>query len=367
MKRDLFVFAGQSNMMGASVYEPKAEITLKSSYEYKHKPKRLGAPVGSFVSTPYPAGEFSYSNLDKAYSKDMVNDKGESLLAHYLNNTYFCPAMSNLKSESEKSVYQFIEFSEATAKAGATLAPFLAEKWEELGNCCAYTHIAKGCVSVGYYLTPKMSAEYGRRIAEYNEKNGTHFSTKIEENKQMPGAAEYCFEKCKDFFIDAEMRFPSDDLSNKCFFWIQGETDANTAAVEYETKLDILWEELKKIGFTHFFCIRIGYFGAPNIHRIMTAQENFTVRHEDAYMLTRVLSYMPFCGHDCTDWFLEAPSEEYRECRDSFYGFNNQHVNEKGFSVIAEHSVANLERVLRLGQEPILEKENVSALLPESK
>ena len=35
MKRDLFVFAGQSNMMGASVLPPKRAPKIKNSYEYK--------------------------------------------------------------------------------------------------------------------------------------------------------------------------------------------------------------------------------------------------------------------------------------------------------------------------------------------
>ena len=63
MKRELFVFAGQSNMMGAAVYPPQMPINMDKSYEYKHKPKRLGAPRGKFVSTVYPVGEFSYKDM----------------------------------------------------------------------------------------------------------------------------------------------------------------------------------------------------------------------------------------------------------------------------------------------------------------
>ena len=33
-KRELFVFAGQSNMMGASVYPAKQQIVYKNSFEY---------------------------------------------------------------------------------------------------------------------------------------------------------------------------------------------------------------------------------------------------------------------------------------------------------------------------------------------
>ena len=62
----------------------------------------------------------------------------------------------------------------------------------------------------------------------------------------MSGAAEYFFEKCKDFFSDAETRFSGDDLRDRCFFWLQGESDTGLSEMEYETKTEILWEHLKK-------------------------------------------------------------------------------------------------------------------------
>ena len=51
--------------------------------------------------------------------------------------------------------------------------------------------------------------------------------------------------------------------------------------------------------------------------------------------------------------------------RDSFFGFDNNHINEKGFFVIAEHAVKNLSRVLIQNEEPILEEENVRLLITE--
>ena len=128
-------------------------------------------------------------------------------------------------------------------------------------------------------------------------------------------------------------------------------------------KLDILWEALKKIGFTHFFCIRVDYFGAEKIFRIMQAQENFVARHADAYMLTRAASYFPYVGQDGAAWFSTPPTEEYKNCRDSFFGYKNQHINEKGFSLLAKRSAANLFRVLVKKEEPILETENIRFLL----
>ena len=363
MKRDLFVFAGQSNMMGASVYPPVKSLSAPHSYEYKHKPRRLGNCTGSFVPAGYPVGEFSYADLARAYAPDTANEKGESTLSDYAENTYFCPAMSNLKCETDKTVHPFSIFSETTAPHGATLAPFLAEAWESKGHTCAYAHIAKGSVAFAHYMTDEMEQAYAQRITAYNNANATDYNTAISAKNRTPGAADYFLEKCKDFFADAETFFPGNLSGNRCFFWLQGESDAGLSVIEYKLRMEILWEKLKEIGFTHFFCIRVDFFGNSGIARIMQAQEQFVSEHPDAYILTRIASYFPYAGRDEQDWFLVPPAEECENCRDSFYGFENQHINEKGFSIIASHAVENLDRILNQGLSPILEDENIRSLL----
>lgn len=366
MKRELFVFAGQSNMMGAAVYPPKREPQINNSYEYKHNFRRLGKTTSRFVKAGYPTGEFSYIDLNKAYSDDMMDENGKSKLCDYITNTYFCPAMANLKSEELKALYPFASFSESTAPNGVTLAPFMAEEWEKLGNSCAYAHIAKGGVSIDYFFTDEMKDEYKRRMMCYNEDSGTALSTDISDASRMNGAAEYFFQKCGDFFADAEMTFPSDNLSNKCFFWLQGESDAWMQDIEYKTRLEVLWDELKRIGFTHFFCIRIDFFGSQGIWRVMKAQEDFVLSHPDAYMLTRAASYFTFPDQKEDGWFVVSPDDMYRNCRDSYFGFNNNHINEKGFEVIASCAAQNLYRVLIQNSEPLLEEENICALMPDN-
>ena len=363
MKRALFVFAGQSNMMGASVFPPQKTLHIKDSYEYKHNIRRLGKEEDPFVKADYPVGEFSYADPKKAYSEAMVDTTGKSRLCDYINNTYFCPAMSSLKSEEEKEEFSFSSFSESTAQNGVTLAPFLAQEWEGYGNACAYAHIAKGGVSIDYYMTPDMTKEYTRRIAQYNLENGKNYDPYIPQAYRMSGAAEYFLKKCCDFFADAKKHFGTDDLSNRCFFWLQGESDAHRSEIEYETKLEILWDQLKRIGFTHFFCIRVDFFGAPGIYKVMKAQESFVSRHDDAYMLTRSASYFAYPRQNEDEWFTTPPSKEYRDCRDSFFGFRNNHINEKGFAVIAEHAAQNLYRVLIQNEEPLLEEEMIKMLL----
>jgi len=365
MKRDLFVFAGQSNMMGASVYPPVKSLSAPHSYEYKHKPRRLGGRTGAFVPASYPVGEFSYADLKKAYAPDMVNEKGESKLCDYAENTYFCPAMSNLKCEADKTVNPFSIFSEAAAIHGATLAPFLTQAWEQKGYACAYAHIAKGSVALAHYMTDEMVQTYAQRIDAYNKANGTDYSPAISEKNRMPGAADYFLEKCRDFFADAEAFFPGNLSGNRCLFWLQGESDAGLSVIAYKLRLEIFWKKLKEIGFTHFFCIRVDFFGNSNIDLIMQAQELFVSEHPDAHMLTRIASYFPYAGRDEAEWFASPPTEECLNCRDSFYGFENQHINEKGFSVIASHAVDNLDRILNQGLPPILEDENIRSLLPQ--
>lgn len=365
MKRDLFVFAGQSNMMGASVYPPKLKISTKNSFEYKHKTRRLEQTIGNFVPAAYPSGEFSYADIKTAYAPSMVNENGESLLTDYAKNTFFCPSMSSLRSDDQKTEYPFATFSEAGASVGATLAPLLAQEWERVGGACAYAHIAKGGVSIAHFMTDAMAEEYAKRITAYNQANETDYPSELP--SRMAGAADYFLEKCRDFFTDAEIRFPDDCMENRCFFWLQGESDAERAAVEYEIQLELLWEVLQSIGFTHFFCIRVDSFGDDNIQNVMRAQERFVSRHAETYMLTRAASYFPYAGRDESEWFFTPPSEEYQNCRDSFFGYANQHINEKGFSVIAEHAVKNLYRVLIEKKEPLLEKENIRALKTKKK
>ncbi|MBR3933106.1 MAG: hypothetical protein IKJ68_04285 [Clostridia bacterium] len=362
MRRDLFVFAGQSNMMGASVFPPKYPLCTKRSYEYKHKMRRLGMPTGEFVPVGYPVGEFSYKDMDLAYAPDLVNKRGDSRLSNYVENTYFCPSMSNLKSEADKEVFPFATFSEADAPMGATLAPFVANEWEKKGYACTYAHIAKGGVSIDYYFTDDMVQEYKDRIKAWNRTHGTSLNPDISNNLRMNGAADYFFEKCADFLSDAETAFAEDNLASRCFFWLQGEADTNLSANEYKIKLEILWETLKQTGFTYFFCLRVDFFGETSIDRIMQAQEQFVNDHEDAYMLTRAASYFLYAGRDEKDWFITQPGEEYRFCRDSFFGYPNQHINEKGFLLLAQRATQNIVRILIRGEAPMLEEENIKTL-----
>ena len=110
--------------------------------------------------------------------------------------------------------------------------------------------------------------------------------------------------------------------------------------------------------------IRVGYWGKDEIAAIMRAQEDFCNETENAYMLTRVCSYFEFKGQQNTEnWFKNPVPEEFSLCRDSFYGFENQHINEKGFKVIAKYAVPNIIRILFDNKAPVLEEEKVLPLI----
>ncbi len=326
MKRPLLVFAGQSNMMGASVYEASEQIFFKDSFEYLHKPRRFGCDIGEFKNYGFPCGEFSYIDLKKAYGDDLdVNKK--STLDTYGKNTYFCPSMCNLDSDENKSEYPFSYFSEANPRQAASLPPYIISELEKNGIFSAYTHIAKGAVSIDYYLEGD--------------------------------SAKYFEEKTKDFFADSEKRFCFDDLSERIFVWFQGESDRQKGTEYYINALERLWTKLQKNGFTKFLIIRASFWVSSDVTSIMRAQEMFCEKTPDAYIITRVSSYIPWKGVETESWQIARDDEEFSFCRDSFYGFANQHINEKGFKLIAKYAVPNIIRVLE-GRVPILEEERVS-------
>ena len=107
----------------------------------------------------------------------------------------------------------------------------------------------------------------------------------------------------------------------------------------------------------------MGYWGNRTITDIMHAQEDFCKEEENAYMLTRICSFFKYKGQNTDGWFKNPTTEEFNFCRDSFYGFDNQHINEKGFKVIAKYSLPNIIRILFENKEPILEEENIIPLI----
>lgn len=219
-------------------------------------------------------------------------------------------------------------------------------------------------MAIVHYYNREMLEEHNRRIAEYNKENGTELKPVSVENPMWLGASACFDKKVKDFFADAEERFAGDDMSNKIFVWCQGESDRAQPKERYRIRLEILWEHMKKLGFTHFFCVRVGnWLDSQKIHEVMQAQEEFCAENENCYIITRAMSFMPCKNVDLEDWFVETPSEEYHNCRESDFGFGNPHINEKGFALIAKRMADNAVRVLREGGEPLLEKEIISKLI----
>ena len=116
-ERDLFVFAGQSNMMGAAVLPPKLPIKATDSYEYKHKARRLGASCGEFVPAGYPCGEFSYAE-DTFLSSQLVGYSKtiaflDKPLYHYRKTNPAAMTRNGLKRRKGEYAANFLDLYEA--------------------------------------------------------------------------------------------------------------------------------------------------------------------------------------------------------------------------------------------------------------
>ena len=167
---DLFVFAGQSNMMGAAVLEPETDSFTDKSLEYKYIPKLRGSESGSFVSAQNPAGEWHYIDMEAAYGDRLYDLSYKSTLKNYSSNTFFCPAMRN-------GIKDFSAQSEADIYPSASLAPYFVTEYAKYGHSSVYAHMAKGAVKITHYFTEEMLEQYNFLISEYNAVNGTSYKT----------------------------------------------------------------------------------------------------------------------------------------------------------------------------------------------
>ena len=184
---DLFVFAGQSNMMGAAHLPPIDNPITTDSFEYKYQAVLKGGDKGEFVYAQNPAGDWHYINPDEAYGEQYLDvATGKSKLANYSSTMHFIPACRDqtkgLSSQSEHQNYP-----------SATMAPYFAQYYSELGRKCIYAHMAKGSCKITHYFT-------------------------------------------------------------------------EDAMEEYKLKLQALWSHLQTLGFTHFFILRVGFWGSVSVN-----------------------------------------------------------------------------------------------------
>ena len=356
-KPDLFVFAGQSNMMGAAVLEPEVNTFTEQAWEYKYMPKLRGAETGTFVPAQNSAGEWYYNDLNAAYG-DYLNDLTyQSSLSNYSQNTYFCPAMSN-------GTKGFSAQSEANMYPSASLPPYFVTEYASYGHSSIYAHMAKGSVKIVHYFTTDMMDTYNALISEYNAENGKSY--KLLTTADLTGAGDAFDEKYESMLEDYAACTPDGSINNKCFVWLQGESDGSSY-IEYKLKMRVLWEHLQTLGFTHFFVLRVGYWGNTGILDIIKAQEDFCAENEGCYIVTRAPSLIPHPTATTENWWINEPDAQYADCRDSYVvpGSGNHHFNEKAMQIFAERSAENIHRILYQGLDPILEEENIQGLVKE--
>ena len=353
-KVDLFVFAGQSNMMGAAHLPPMDNPITYDAFEYKYQNVLKGGDKGEFVYAQNPAGDWHYMNTEEAYGEQYLDaTTGKSRLANYPSTMYFIPACR----DQEKG---FSGQSEYLNYPSATMAPYFAQYYTELGRKCVYAHMAKGACNIVHYFTTDAMEEYNRLITAYNSANSTSYATLTSSN--LSGAGDAFDAKFKAMLKDYADFAPDKTIANKCFVWLQGEGDVHVYA-QYKLRLQALWSHLQSLGFTHFFILRVGFWGSTSVINEIKAQTDFCEENENCYIITKAPSLIPHPAATTDNWWLNEPSEEYTDCRDSYLAStSNHHFNEKAHKMFARRSADNINRILYLGLPPILEEENIKGM-----
>jgi len=353
---DLFVFAGQSNMMGAGALAPEQDTFTDNAWEYKYMPKLRTGERGEFLPAGYPVGEFHYKDLTSAYGDQLSDLSYRSHLIDYSVNTWFCPSLRD-------GARAYTMQSEANMDAAPSLAPYFVTEYASYGHASVYAHMAMGAARITYYFTEDMADRYNGLIAQYNAAEETAYPAL---SKDSLSGAGYAFDsKYRAMTEDLPAFAPDRPVANRCFVWLQGESDASGSYAEYKLKLQVLWEHLQELGFTHFFILRVGYFGDRGILNVIRAQEDFCQENENCHIITRAPSLIPYPGATVENWWLEEPGEEYDLCRDCYLtGTVNTHFNEKAMRIFAKRGAENVHRILHLGLEPIPEAENIRGINP---
>lgn len=354
-KVDLFVFGGQSNMMGAAHLPPEDNPVTYYAFEYKYQPILKGEEKGEFIYAQNPAGDWHYIDPEKAYGSSYKDEAtGKSKLSNYSTNTYFVPACrDNPKGFGSQSEYEMYP--------SATTAPYFARYYAQLGNPCIYAHMAKGSCKILNYFTKDAMDEYNKLITEYNTANSKSYATLTESD--LTGGGDAFDAKYHAMIRDYAELEPDNTIVNKCFFWLQGESDTHQWA-EYRYKLQALWKHLQSIGFTHFFILRVGFWGATSLINEIKAQTDFCNDNENCYIITKAPSLIPHPSATTKNWWVNEPSPEYNNCRDSYIAnTSNHHFNEKAHKIFAQRCADNAHRILQLGLDPILEEENIKEMV----
>lgn len=352
---DLFVFSGQSNMMGAAHLAPEYDGKTYYAYEYKYANRLKGGDKGEFVYAQNPAGDFHYVDPAVAYGEAYLDvETGKSKLGNYSSTMHFIQACRDgevgFGSQSEYRNYP-----------SATMAPYFARYYAAKGYPCIYAHMAKGSTKIINYFTESMMNEYNELITAYNTENGTTHKTLT--TADLTGAGDAFDAKYNAMLEDYADFAPDKTIKNKGFVWLQGESDTHVY-IEYKLKMQVLWHHLQSLGFTHFFVLRVGWWGGSAIINEIKAQTDFCAENENCYIVTRAPSLIPHPTANTSNWWIKEPSEEYADCRDSYLAStSNHHFNEKAHKIFAKRSADNIERVLHLGLEPILEEENIKQMV----
>ena len=142
----------------------------------------------------------------------------------------------------------------------SSVVPYFADEYYRLtGRTAAYAHVAKGATTVAEWL--RGTERYGAAVKKISaavsaaERDGIRFE-------------------------------------NKCFVWLQGESDGigQTTKEEYKQRLLRLWSDLKAdCGLEKFLMIKVGPFFDFPVAPIMEAQEELCAENGDFSMISRAV------------------------------------------------------------------------------
>lgn len=358
---DLFVFSGQSNMMGGVFYE---DFTAG----YGPWPKTNGivdVENTSYIQQPVyaeeTAGSYEYKYLTDTFETvDYTNPTGELIKTE--DGTALCKASGTYEINGTTMVAPFVK--EYTAHGYKSIS----------------AHIALGGTQACDWMTSSEIAQVllSQEFDFHMQSGATPQST----SPRLVGGDErvLLFERKLEAMLQSFGReFPNGKIGSKNFVWLQGENDADAlftatgltgdAATNamlgsmtlYKKCLEVLWTRLQSYGFDNFMIVRVGFWTNPNRDiAIMAAQEQFAAETEGVSVLTRAMSYMP--NPKSNYWGSQTVEEDYRLCRGVNYAiWGNPHLNEKGHIVIGTRSADMAAEILHGGTSYELEEE----LIPE--
>lgn len=361
---DLFVFSGQSNMMGGVF----AEDFAAGYGPWQKTNGKVDTRNTPYICQPISAeetkGSYEYKYLTDTFETvDSQTPTGE--LVKTADGTALCKPSGTYELNGTTMVAPFVK--QYTESGYKSISAQIALGGTQLCDWMTSSEIAEVLLSDEYAFHAQSGAVpqgASPRLLAGNERV-------------------LLFERKLQALTDSFTRdFAGCTIASKNFVWLQGENDADalfTAAglneeatqsamlgsmTLYKKCLEVFWKRLQSYGFERFMIVRVGFWTAPNRDiAIMAAQEQFAAENENAYILTRAMSYMPNPKSLYGKWGYNAIEEAYALCRGVSYSiYGNPHLNEKGHILLGTRSANAAAEIVHKSTGYVPESEEVDEI-----